>query len=345
MTLRMSSRRWILKTTVATIASLAARRLFGQEPGAEVIDMHVHFVRKLTTPQGRHPEIRDNPLVSHWTWHEHNGDLLVQEMNRAGVGRALLKTFNAEDIAYPLRQDFHSDDSRTDEAPFQSSEGYMLEYRDKYPDRFIWAATVNPSIESFHERWTAKFSRNLRAIVLFPGLQDHRLDHENVTWILEECEKRGIKGVLMSFENVNRSHTSADYIEQLYDMIDAHPNLHYSFMHTGYQVPHTLEREPTLRLINHFNEKYGNIWAQTGNYYLDTRYPFPTQLAGTKDLYDNIGADRVVWATDWPWIENIGKYYQFVQSVEEHCTYMSPAEKAKYLGGNALDFLALPLVQ
>ena len=218
----------------------------------------------------------------------------------------------------------------------------MLEYRDKYPDRFISAATVNPAIENFRERWTAKFARNLHAMVLFPGLQDHRLDHADVTWLLEECEKRGIKGVAMSFENTNRSHSSADYIEQLYDMIEAHKTLHYSFMHTGYQVPHTLEREPTLRLINHFNDKYGNVWAQTGNYYLDTRYPFPKQLAGTKDLYDNIGPDRMIWATDWPWVENIGKYYQFVQSVEENCTYMSSEEKAKYLGGNALDFLSLP---
>ena len=95
----MSSRRRFLKTTAATIGALAAGRLFGQESRTEVVDMHVHFIRKLTSPQGRHPEIRDNPLLSHWTWHEHNGDLLVQEMNRAGVDRALLKTFNAEDIA------------------------------------------------------------------------------------------------------------------------------------------------------------------------------------------------------------------------------------------------------
>lgn len=337
----MHSRRQFLKTTAAAVGSLTAQHLYGQPSRTEVIDMHVHFIRKLTTPQGRHPEIRDNPLISHWTWHEHNGDLLVQEMNRAGVDRALLKTFNAEDIAYPLHEDFRAEDPGR-EAPFQSSEGYMLEYRDKYKDRFLWAATINPVIENFRELWSAKFARDLRAIVLFPGLQDHRLDHQNVTWLLEECERRAVKGVLMSFENVNRSQTSADYIEQLYDMIEAHPSLHYSFLHTGYQVPHTLEREPTLRLINHFNGKYGNVWAETANYYLDTRYPFPKQLAGTKDLYDNIGPDRMIWATDWPWVENIGKYYQFMQSVEENCTYMSAEEKAKYLGGNALDLLSLP---
>ena len=31
-----------------------------------------------------------------------------------------------------------------------------------------------------------------------------------------------------------------------------------------------------------------------------------------------------------------------MQSVEDHCTYMSAEKKVKYLGGNALDFLSLP---
>ena len=335
----MISRRRFLGVSAAAFGSLTTRALWGQEEEkkTQVIDMHVHFLRKLSSPPIYAPGFSDNPLVSHWTWHEHNGDLLTQEMKMAGVDRALLKTFNAEDIVYPLKQEFGAEPWQ-----FESSEGYMLEYRDKYPDRFIWGATVNPLIENFKDTWIGKFARNLRAIVLFPGLQDHRLDHPNVTWLLEECEKRNVKAVMMSFENVSRSNTSADYIKQLYEMIDSHSTLHYDFMHTGYQIPHMLEREPTLELINHFNDKYHNVWAQTCNYYLDTKYPFPRQLEGTKDLFDNIGADRMMWATDWPWIENIGKYYQFIQSVNENCIYMSPDQKAKYLGGNALDFLALP---
>ena len=211
-------------------------------------------------------------------------------MRMARVDRGLLKTFNAEDIAHPLKLEFGAEPWQ-----FESSEGYMLEYRDKYPDKFIWSATVNPLIENFRDRWIGKFARGLRAVVLFPGLKDHSLEHENVTWLLEQLEERGIKGVMMSFENVNRTNTSADYIKQLYEMIDGHPKLHYSFMHTGYQVPHMLERDEVLKLINHFNEKYGNVWAQTGNYYLDTRYPFPKQLEGTKDSLrqHRVGADRL----------------------------------------------------
>lgn len=336
----MVSRRRFLQTTAVAAGALATRSFSGEQGRQNktpIIDMHVHFIRKLASAPIYVPGFKDNPLVSHWTWHEHSGDLYVQEMNMAGVEMALLKTFNAEDIAFPLKEEFGAEPQQ-----FESSEGYMLEFRDKYPDRFIWAATVNPMIEGFKERWQAKFLNGLKGIVLFPGLQDHKLDHPNVTWLLEECTKRGMKRVLMSFENVARSNTAADYNKQLYAMIDSFPTLRYDFLHTGYQVPHMLERKPTLDLINHFNKKYGNVWAQSDNYYLDTRYPFPTHLAGTKDLFDNIGPDRVIWGTDWPWIENIGKYYQFVQSVNENCTYMSAEQKAKFLGGNALDFLALP---
>jgi len=335
------TRRQFLESTAATAGALATRPLWGAQANPArkppVIDMHVHLIRKLDSAPIYTPGFKDNPLVSHWTWHEHSGDLLVQEMNMAGVDLGLLKTFNPEDIEFPLKLEFGAEPSQ-----FHSSEGYMLEFRDKYPDRFVWAATVNPTLEDFKEQWQAKFLRGVQGLVLFPGLKDHKLDHPNVTWLLEEWRRMGKKAVLMSFENVARTNTAADYNRQLYTMIDSFPTLHYDFLHTGFQVPHMLERQPTLDLINHFNQKYGNVWAQSDNYYLDTRYPFPKHLEGTKDLFDHIGPDRVIWGTDWPWIENIGKYYQFRQSVQENCAYMSDEQKAKFFGRNALDFLAIP---
>lgn len=335
----MLSRRAFLRTGAAGIAALTARDVFGQStaPAVPVIDMHVHLIRKMTHAPMEPKVFHDNPLVSHWTWHEFNGDLYVQEMRVAGVDRALLKTYNPEDVAQALKEEFGASPS-----DFDTSEEYMLTYRDKYPDRFIWAATVNPTIDNFREKWTAKFGKGLRAVVLFPGLQDHRLDHEHVIWLLNECQKRDVMNVMMSFENVTRKNTAADYNKQLYELIDRYPKFHFDFMHTGYQVPHMLERDATLKLINHFNDKYGNVWAHSDNYYLDSKYPFPNQLSATKDLFDNIGPDRVMWGTDWPWIENAGKYSQFLQSVRENCTYMTPAQMAKFTGGNAVEFLRLP---
>jgi len=332
----MVSRRHALKLGLASLGAVATRSAWGQPPSAPVIDMHVHLIRRMAKPPVEPKVFHDNPLVNHWTWHEFNGDLYVQEARVAGVDRALLKTFNPVDVAQALKEEFGADSS-----DFDTSESWMLEYRDRYQERFIWAATVNPTIPDFQEEWTSKFGRGLRAVVLFPGLQDHKLDHPNVTWLLDECEKRGVHSVMMSFENVTRSNTAADYNKQLYAMIDARPKLRFDFMHTGYQVPHMLEREPTLKLIDHFNEKSGNVWAQSDNYYLDSRYPFPSHLAGTKDLFDNIGSDRVMWGTDWPWIENVAKYYQTLQSVREHCTYMSASQLANFTGGNAVKFLGL----
>jgi predicted TIM-barrel fold metal-dependent hydrolase len=332
----MLSRRDFLSAGLAGVAATMTRPLWAQPSPTPVIDMHVHLIRRMSKPPLEPKVFHDNPLVSHWTWHEFNGDLYVQEMRVAGVDKALLKTFNREDVAQALKQEFDAQPS-----DFDTSESWMLQYRDKYPDKFIWSATVNPTIKNFRQEWTAKFGRGLRAIVLFPGLQDHRLDHPDVTWLLDECEKRGLRSVMMSFENVTRKNTAADYNKQLYAMIDAHPKLRFDFLHTGYQVPHMLDREPTLELINHFNRKSGNVWAQSDNYYLDSRYPFPKHLAGTKDLFDHIGSDRVMWGTDWPWIENVAKYYQTLQSVRENCTYMSKEQVAKFTGGNAVEFLGL----
>lgn len=332
----MITRRSFLKAGAVASGSLATRGVFAQAPSpprTEVIDMHVHLIRKMKAPF----IYRDNPLVSHWTWHEHGGDLFVQEMNVAGVDRALLKTFNGIDIAYALNEDFGGKPE-----DFDSGEDYMLTFRDKYPDRFIWSATVNPTIPDFQEAWTKKFGNGLKSIVLFPGLQDHKLDDERIIWLMDECKKRGIKGMMISFENLTRTNTPADYAKQLQALIERYPTQHFSILHGAYQVPHSLERDAALKVIKECNQKHGNVWVQCDQQYTDTKYPFPNHLKGTRELFDNIGPDKLIWGTDWPWVETIGKYPQFVQTVEENTSYMTPAQRAKYLGGNALDFLAIP---
>ena len=51
-----------------------------QERDWPIIDMHTHLLKQVRPPLPQDPDLRANPLTSHYTWHEHNGDLLVQEM-------------------------------------------------------------------------------------------------------------------------------------------------------------------------------------------------------------------------------------------------------------------------
>src|SRR5688572_19304014 len=91
-----------------------------QKPDWRIIDMHTHLLQQVRPPLPRNADLRANPLTSHYTWHEHNGDLLVQEMNVAGVKQALVKTYEAEDLAIALRR------FGMNPQEFQTGEDYML---------------------------------------------------------------------------------------------------------------------------------------------------------------------------------------------------------------------------
>ena len=60
-----------------------------------VIDTEVHIVHRVY--------LREiNPtrsLTEPYSWHSHDGDLLVAEMDRAGVDQAFLISYTAQDVA------------------------------------------------------------------------------------------------------------------------------------------------------------------------------------------------------------------------------------------------------
>jgi predicted TIM-barrel fold metal-dependent hydrolase len=54
-----------------------------------------------------------------------------------------------------------------------------------------------------------------------------------------------------------------------------------------------------------------------------------------------VGVEKLMWATDWPWTEWLCKYRQMVTAVQNHATFLSEAEKARFMGGTAVEFLDL----
>jgi predicted TIM-barrel fold metal-dependent hydrolase len=64
-------------------------------------------------------------------------------------------------------------------------------------------------------------------------------------------------------------------------------------------------------------------------------------LAIIEELADRVGVEKLMWATDWPWTEWCCKYGQMVMAVQNHATFMSDAEKARFMGGTAIEFLDL----
>jgi predicted TIM-barrel fold metal-dependent hydrolase len=68
-------------------------------------------------------------------------------------------------------------------------------------------------------------------------------------------------------------------------------------------------------------------------------YPFPNYLARLEALKNGVGAERLFWATDWPWLEEYQTYSQAVDSIRRHAGFFSDAEKEQFLGKNAAEWI------
>jgi predicted TIM-barrel fold metal-dependent hydrolase len=52
-----------------------------------------------------------------------------------------------------------------------------------------------------------------------------------------------------------------------------------------------------------------------------------------------VGVEKLLWATDWPWLETHMTYPQAVDSIRKHANFFSANEKEAFLGGNAYSFI------
>ena len=51
--------------------------------------------------------------------------------------------------------------------------------------------------------------------------------------------------------------------------------------------------------------------------------PFPNLLRRVERLRDSVGADRLMWATDWPWFEDEFKYKQGIDCFRKHAPFFT----------------------
>lgn len=81
----------------------------------------------------------------------------------------------------------------------------------------------------------------------------------------------------------------------------------------------------------------------SGQYaFTQEEYPYRDLAAWHKTLYQNFGADRLVWASDFPWIAQLPGYGATLKLVDELLPWLDPQEREAILGGTAQRFLRFP---
>lgn len=300
-----------------------------------IIDIETHplrFARAAST----NPQMS---LIKHYTWCEQSPDLLVAEMDYAGVNKAFLISYDAEDISWgSSRKGFDIED-------FGGGRKYMLKGFRKHPERFWWFNTVkNPKRYDAAALVKRDFADGASGIKMFAAYIEADLGAPDLRAVFRLAMQEN-KGVLLSFQTLRPpdSFTLEEYLEQLDQLLTDMPDLRVILMQAGCADPLT----PRWDLVHRIADRHprlimgcgyvGELWDD------ETEYPFPNYLRRIERLVGAVGADRMAWGTDWPWFEDKFKYRQAVDCIRRHAAFMSAAQKADFLGLTAARFMGMPL--
>ncbi len=89
---------------------------------------------------------------------------------------------------------------------------------------------------------------------------------------------------------------------------------------------------------------YENVTMHLSGHYAFSKepFPYPDLARWNRNLLNSFGADRLMWATDFPWIYEEPGYDKLARLIEETVPDIAPHELEAVMGGTARRFLRFP---
>ncbi len=287
-----------------------------------IIDMHLHIFSAFAgspdrrgTVSLRYGQAREGDRVVQVLppSFEHTSsppEIALGYMDHVGVDRALL----TQGPLYGLHND------------------YVAQAVYRWPARFAGLAMYNPFLGQRGpddlERWMTE-----------AGFVGVKLEMPNTRriWpqidLLGEAEMRvwercaGLHGLLML-----HLEEGSGQCGQVLRIADAFPGLRILVCHLGLAPSEGWQEQ--VRLAHH-ERIYLDIAALPYQYRHLEEYPFPQAQKALEWAVREVGADKMVWGSDYPGLLLYNTYGQLLDLVRAHCPFLSPEERAFILGGTA----------
>lgn len=93
----------------------------------------------------------------------------------------------------------------------------------------------------------------------------------------------------------------------------------------------------SLELVERLASRHGNLFVHVSGHYAFTseRYPYPDLQPVVERVHAAFGAQRMLMASDWPWIKRNPGYQETLELVDIHLPNLAEAERAMIRGGTA----------
>jgi predicted TIM-barrel fold metal-dependent hydrolase len=300
---------------------------FIPEPGEDVNFRFGKYGRWLWTKHGEACWLQRFPTIMHemeWT-----PEQTITFMDEVGVEKGVLQAGYME-TAY--------------------CRDYFAASMKQYPGRFIGTITMDYDIEKSAEHRAGELDILKNAVnelgmrgVFQAYPKEKPADHNKLEPLWEEISKLKVPHIfLVGFQ------PKADYLdslERIERVLKNFPGLNAVIGHLGGNIRSPEDPNFTdtpkelmniLKLPNAYFEvgyvlayENRNIWKR------DYEYPYPLHTRLIRKIYDEVGADRLLWGSDMPNIYRTCTYRQCMDLVRLHFDFLTQAEKDLVLGGNA----------
>jgi len=277
------------------------------------IDAHVHvFVR----PSKKYPRETSELAPAD---REAPVEQLLEEMEKSGVSKAVLIQLGG----------------------YRENHRYLGDCLRKFPKRFAGVGLVDLSSPSPEDELT-----QLVRTIGVKGIRLSRLGKPGTSMknspaykLWERCDELGI---------IVCAYPRSDQLELFKFFIQEFPNVNVVFDHLGicpsnfsvdqFGRPH-IETElppPTMKEILKLSE-HENVYVKLSGDYAFSHVPYPYEDMRPiyRALYKAYGADRLMWATDFPWIVEEPGYQKLTKLIDLHLPGLSRGEREAIMRGTA----------
>ena len=208
---------------------------------------------------------------------------------------------------------------------------YLMEVAQKYPDRFFVCGMCDYFHSGFYEQAVSLIAQGFKGIAI-PG---HRLLTDEGRVMLNSAEMMRMFRY-MEQHHVILSVTLADgdlQVDEMEEVISECPQLRIAIGHFGMPTVEGWREQLLLARHEHVMLESGGItWL-----YNEEFYPYPSAIRVIREAIDTVGADKLMWGSDYPRTITAITYrmsYDFVLKTKE----LSDQEKRLFLGENARRF-------
>ena len=276
------------------------------------VDAHVHVFRALSEryPRAVHPMFppeMEEPVED-----------LLSTMDSHGIDRAVL-------------------------VPLSAHDEYVGECLSKHGSRFAGIGVLESERSGDADDVRRRFSE-----AGIQGLRVHRLGHASARSV-ENLETWPVLETLEELHGILWLYVAAEELPNLSLVLDRLPGLHVVLNHLGWALPAEFEIDdlgrpkirgpippPTLPTVLDL-ARYDTVHVMFSgeDAFSQENFPYSDVAEMVRAIYGAYGAERMLWASDYPWVKQQPGYEPQLRLVDMYLPDIRPQERAAIMGGTA----------